>query len=386
MRAFLLLIAVLIGYGSLYPLHFAADPHWQQEAIALFTAPPLRMSRGDLVGNVLLFAPYGFVAALWRTRTRLALLLLLGALLALGLQLAQLWVPSRVAALNDVIANVAGMLLGVGAAWLARRFAPSVARPPIGHAAQTALPRALVPATLMLLWLAYQWFPLVPTLDLQNMINAVKPLLRSPQLDTVRALHTALAWLAFFMLWGLATPRRVPALAMAAVALFVVGAKLLIAGASISPSNVIGLGLAIVCLPWLQHRGALPLLSMAMFASLFASGLTPFAPLSQAQPFHWIPFYGMLEGSMGLNLLSLVEKCFFYGALIALISARGGRPLAAAVAVAICLAMIEAAQMFLPQRTAESTDPILALILGFVIGLGAPRRQPLRAPAAKATR
>ena len=81
-----------------------------------------------------------------------------------------------------------------------------------------------------------------------------------------------------------------------------------------------------------------------------------------------------------------MEKCFFYGALIALISARGGRPLAAAVAVAICLSMIEAAQMFLPQRTAESTDPILALILGFVIGLGAPRRQPLRAPAAKATR
>lgn len=287
--------------------------------------------------------------------------------------------PGRVAALNDVIANLAGMLLGVLAARLARRFAPSMARHPAGQAASAALPRTLVPAVLMLLWLAYQWFPLVPTLDLQNMINAVKPLLRAPQVDMVRALHTGVAWLAFFALWGLATPRRMPALALAAAALCIVGAKLLIAGARISPSNIIGLGLAIACLPWRHHRAALPALIIAMFASLFATGLTPFAPLGQAQPFHWIPFYGMLEGSMGLNLMSLIEKCFFYGALIVLTSARSGRPLAAAIAVALCLAVIEAAQMFLPQRTAESTDPILALILGFVIALGAPRGRRARA-------
>lgn len=382
MRALLLLIAVLISYGSLYPFHFAADPHWRQEAIALFTAPQLHMSRGDLVGNVLLFAPYGFIAVLVSDANRpprspagrLALLLVLGALLALGLQLAQLWVPSRVAALNDVLANLAGMLLGVAAALLARRFAPALARHPIGHAASTALPHALVPGVLMLLWLSYQWFPLVPTLDLQNMINAVKPLLRAPQIDAVRALHTGLAWLAFFALWELATPRRMPAPLLAATAVFIVGAKLLITGSRISPSNVIGLGLALACLPWRHHRGALPALSIAMFVSLFASGLTPFAPLGQAQPFHWVPFFGMLEGSMGMNLLNLIEKGYFYGALIVLISARGGRPMAAALAVAVCLAMIEAVQMFLPDRTAESTDPILALILGFVIGLGAPRR------------
>lgn len=398
MHALLLLIAGLIGYGSLYPFHFAADPHWPQEAAALLTAPLWPMGRGDLVGNVLLFAPYGLVAALSsapqrRCYSRLGLLLALGALLALGLQIVQLWVPGRVAALNDVIANVAGMLLGVAIAVPAHRLMPALARhsagkgagkgagKEAGKGAANVIPSALLPAALMLLWLGYQWFPLVPTLDLQNMVNAVKPLLRAPRIDAVRTLHLALAWLAFCMLWDLSTSGRVRAWTMAIAACAIVGAKLFITGGSVSPANAIGLALALACLPWRHHRFALPALTMAMVVSLFASGLTPFTPLAQAQPFHWVPFSGMLEGSMGVNLLNLLEKCFFYGALIVLISARGGQPLAAASLVALCLCLIEAAQMFLPQRTAESTDPVLALLLGLVAWLARPQAPPRRVRA-----
>ena len=50
MRAILLLIAVLISYGSLYPFHFAANHNWLREAAGLFTMPTLRMGRGDLIG------------------------------------------------------------------------------------------------------------------------------------------------------------------------------------------------------------------------------------------------------------------------------------------------------------------------------------------------
>ncbi|MBS0506808.1 MAG: VanZ family protein [Proteobacteria bacterium] len=385
MRAILLLIAVLICYGSLYPFNFTANGHWLRQGLTLFTQPDLHMGRGDMVGNVLLFAPYGLVAALIntgsarRTTAPLVLRLGLGLLLALALQLAQLWLPSRVPALNDVIANTAGILLGVAAGWLARGLGPAGA----GQAASVALQRALAPAVLMLLWLGYQWFPLVPTLDLQNMINAVKPLVRAPQLDGVRALHTALAWLAFFRLWQLTTARHTPPLALAAAALCILGAKLVIVGASISLTNLLGLGLALACLPWSQHRAALPVLIMAMLASLLASGLAPFNWSSVPQAFHWIPFTGMLEGSMGVNLLNLVEKSYFYGAVTVLMAASGARPLAAAMAVAICLAAIEAAQVFLPGRVAETTDPLLALILGYVIGLLSARGKSAGAPARK---
>lgn len=374
MRTLLLLVAALITYGSLYPFHFAVNQNLSHEAAALFAMPTLHMRRGDLVGNLLLFAPFGLIAALHvdtrrplRAAGTLALLLAAGLLLALALQIAQLWVPGRVPELNDVLANAAGMLLGVLAGWMGRRLFPN---------ATVHLPHALAPAVLMLLWLGYQWFPLVPTLDLQNVINAIKPLLRTPQVDVLRALHTALAWLAFFKLWDIAAGKHTPTLVMAAAALAILGAKLFIASASISPANAIGLGFALACLPWRQHSMTLPALIIAMFVSLLASGLAPFDPLSHAQTFHWVPFTGMLEGSMGINLLNFLEKCFIYGALIVLINGKGGRPLAAAIMLAIVLGMIEAAQLFLPGRTAESTDPVLALVLGFGIRLLSMRGRP----------
>lgn len=380
MRA-LLLIVVLIGYGSLYPFDFTANGNWLPQMGAFFTRPELRMRRGDLVGNLLLFAPYGFVATTLSNgrrpvdtaHARLAPLLALGLLLALVLQLAQLWLPSRVAAMGDVLANLCGMLLGSLAALVVRKLSMGVAGHSILDATATDSPHTHAPLVLMALWLAYQWFPLVPTLDLQNILNALKPLLRAPQLDVVRALHTALAWCAFFKLWELSALTQVSGRALAAVALLAVGAKPLIAGASISLTNAVGLVLALVCLPWRKHRASLPVLIVAMFVSLLASGLTPLSSLGPARPFHWIPFTGFLEGSMGMNLLSLLEKTYFYGTLILLITARRGRPLAAACMVAACLAVIEAAQVFIPTRTAESTDPILALIIGMAIQFGALR-------------
>ena len=120
-------------------------------------------------------------------------------------------------------------------------------------------------------------------LDLQNISNALKPLVRSPQVDAARALHTTLAWLAFFKLWELAAGKTLSTPVMAMAALGIVGAKLFIVGASISATNALALGLALVCLPWRQHAMAVPVLSIAMFISLAASGLAPYEPLGQAQ-------------------------------------------------------------------------------------------------------
>ena len=59
-----------------------------------------------------------------------------------------------------------------------------------------------------------------------------------------------------------------------------------------------------------------------------------------------------------------------------LISGKSGHPLMAATMVAVVLGMVEAAQLFLPGRTAESTDPVLALILGLAIRLLSMRGKP----------
>lgn len=364
MRFLLLLVLALIVYGSLYPFEFIGRPDGLDKALQLFAQPSLHMQRGDLVGNLLLFVPYGFLSALAarpapspaRASLRHAAI---GILVAFGLQIAQVWLPSRVPALGDAVVNTMGMALGFMFGMQALRV-----RPALADSRQTA---TLVPLLLMLAWVAYQWFPLVPTLDWQNVKNALKPLLLAPQFDPVRILSTVVSWTAFFKLWDLLTSGSRSPMLQALGGITILSAKLIIVGASISLSNVIGLGLALLTLPWLHHSRSLPALTIAVLFTLFVSGLQPFVPSGALDSFAWMPFTGMLEGSMGTNLANLLEKTFLYGAAVLFMHRHGARPVAAAIAVALCLATIEAAQLFLPGRTAESTDPVLALLLGIVI-------------------
>ena len=115
MRKLWILFALVVVHGSLYPFDF--EP-------ALVDADTLRellssccglTSRGDIVGNMALFAPYGFFGILATERRspagrRLLWVSLTGAALALALQLAQLYLPSRDANLQDVFWNLLGIM------------------------------------------------------------------------------------------------------------------------------------------------------------------------------------------------------------------------------------------------------------------------------------
>jgi hypothetical protein len=63
----------------------------------------------------------------------------------------------------------------------------------------------------------------------------------------------------------------------------------------------------------------------------------------------------------------LLRKSFQYGTAVLLMRLAGCRYALAGIAVALGLAFIEGAQVFLRGRTAESTDPLMALLLAFVL-------------------
>ena len=119
-----LLYATFVIYGSLVPLDFRAIP-WG-EAVARFHAIPLLRlgvgSRADLVANLVLYLPLGFLlmgtlagrsrlALVWGVSTILAALLVVG--LALSVEFAQQFFPPRTVSLNDLYAEVAGGALGM---------------------------------------------------------------------------------------------------------------------------------------------------------------------------------------------------------------------------------------------------------------------------------
>ena len=122
--AITLLYALLVVYASLVPLTYAPRPF--EEALEAFTQTPylvLSVShRADEVANLLLFIPLTFVAMGWLTRENerrgrwLIGLLAMGgaAALAVGVEFAQIWFPPRTVSLNDMLAECAGAVVGIG--------------------------------------------------------------------------------------------------------------------------------------------------------------------------------------------------------------------------------------------------------------------------------
>jgi hypothetical protein len=99
------LVLALVAYGSLFPFRYQAHlPSWADGWALL--RPETRHSRSDLLGNVLLFVPYGLLLAAPMLLRRRMLALLGGAALALGLQYLQFWFPDRDPIGTDAVLNV----------------------------------------------------------------------------------------------------------------------------------------------------------------------------------------------------------------------------------------------------------------------------------------
>ena len=101
----LLLTAAFIVYGSLYPFSFVdpSDISWAH----LFAGNWWTGSRGDILADISLFIPYGFFGALYLRGSGTAwpsvLLLLAGILIAVVLQVAQIFLPDRTPGPNSII-------------------------------------------------------------------------------------------------------------------------------------------------------------------------------------------------------------------------------------------------------------------------------------------
>lgn len=375
----LLIVAALIAYGSLYPFEFdigSFDAHRLHELLAI---DPFAMSRSDILANVALFVPFGLVAAVRRGRGALSQtlpVLLLGLALAAALQVAQLFIPSRVPALSDVVWNGLGLLLGALAAAVppVRRLLSGLER----------APRLSVPVLLIMAWLAYRLVPFVPSIDVQLVKDSLKPLLLTPRLTPLGILHDFVAWSIVLHLWAAVRMRggrdRLVLLLIAGTFI----AEIFIVDNVVSADNVAGALLAVASWWLVLHRVPRRAtgLTVLLLGLLVLQGLAPFALRAAPAAFHWAPFAGMLEGSTMVGLASLAEKLFFYGSLIwLLLEMRFGWVAVTLTAVGV-LGAIEAAQTRFAGHVPEITDPLLALLLVLLLLLLSGGRRTPSAPFA----
>lgn len=357
---------LLATYVSIYPFDFQFRPIDAETLRAFLDSWRHMSSRGDILGNVVLFVPFGILGMLaarpgTQNLRRLLQVCLLGTVFAFVLQVAQFYLPSRDQALQDVVWNLLGTVAGATLGLVAGEYLLSTAA--------RAREVRLVPWALIAGWLFYRLIPFVPSIDFQNVKDSLKPLLLHPELTATGVFVDAVGWLVIAYLLryaqrGRSLSRFLPILILADFAL-----EVLIVRNQVSASNVLGALVAVIAwFVWLRRirRPAGPI-ALLMLLMLAVKGAAPFELREEAASFAWLPFKGYLGGSMWLNTQAACEKLFHYGSLVYLLwRTRFDRVLTTTVAFLVVL-FIELAQIGLAGHSPEITDPLLVLAVAFAI-------------------
>ncbi|MEE9222502.1 MAG: VanZ family protein [Nitrosomonadaceae bacterium] len=362
MTAIWIIITIIIAYGSLFPFDFQAyDLNWATFDLFL-RSWQARSSWGDLLGNIILFVPFGIVGML-STRTlrfvslNVLLVLVSGLILAVGLQFAQLYLPGRIAALKDAIWNTLGLTLGMFFALVANNYILRL------HIKRLAIP--LIPLVLLGTWCTYRLIPFVPTIDFQEIKDSLKPLLIHPEISLLAVCINAVSWmLAGYFLKYLPGPGgTLGKLGLLMAGIF--GLEVLIVANDVTASNIVGALIALMFSAMFLDRikGIATMLAILLAISIVLQGLAPFDPRPVIATFNWLPFHGFLGGSMYHNTLALLQKTFLYSSLVFLLYELGLSWLKAALLTGFLLLLIEAAQIYFSGHTPEITDPLLILLL-----------------------
>ena len=366
MYRLLLLVIALIVYGSLYPWHFdfnrsSANPLW-----VLLHAWPQGIDRfvlRDAAINLLLYFPLGMAAFLAAARRHgrlvafdAALLIALG--LSASLEMLQIYDPGRTCSLFDVLCNVSGAAAGAATALVFRNEMESLARRKPGRHGPAAL-------LLAACWASYQLYPFFPLLSRTKLRASLDLLAGTASFSAVEIWASAAEWLAAALvleaLFGRLRPRWLLA-AMACLPL-----RLFIVERSLTLNEALGAALALLLWSLLPKRKRLAAGVLLLASAIVLRELSPFRLAETPHHFSWIPFAATFESERQSATVILLRKAFEYGALVWLFRAQGISYARAAVTVAGSLAVMEAFQRYLPGRTPEITDSVVALLMAVAL-------------------
>jgi VanZ family protein len=365
-------IVAVIVYGSLYPFEFRVPANAVGPLSTFLATWNERPGRGDFLANILLYLPLGFFFLLGlghgsRTARRLALVVLSGAVLSLTMELTQYYDDGRVTSATDFYSNTLGTFLGCLAALA---FGGSFRVPFIGDV--SARP---VPAMLVLAWLSYRLYPYVPTIDLHKYWSALKPVVLTPSLSPYDLFRQTAIFLALNALIEAVVRQRRSAYVGLLFAIGVMIARIMVVEGELRLAELAGagLGLAIwLVLLQLPQRIQMGTAGAILCVYVIALRLEPFHFQATAHAFNLVPFFGFMQGSLVVDTLSFLEKFFLYGTTVYLLSVAYGRRLPVAIFVAAVLLATSWAETWLPGRSAEITDALMALIIALIFALMPP--------------
>ncbi len=367
MRRLLLLTFVLIVYGSLYPWHFEFSGSPRHPLLVLLDSWPVvwdRFALRDALLNVLLYFPLGAAACCVLARRfpgtlAFAPAVITGLALSVAMELLQVYTPGRVCSLFDVVCNTAGTAAGAAAA-LGFGLVKSRHRGPVRVAAFGAW-------LLLIAFAAYQLYPFFPAVS-QSHLHLVWEQLQAP-FSWLETWCCGAEWWAAMLLASVALEsttavlRRLPP----PIVLLCLPLRSVVATRTLALHEIAGGALA--GLLWLvargRHRWRIGIGLMAI--ALLLRELSPFHFSTAPSAFNWIPFQPSLESERLSALVILCRKTFDYGAMVWLLVECGLSYLRSGIVVGASLLVLEAVQRYLPGRTPETTDAVLASLMTLIL-------------------
>lgn len=371
MRRVFYLTCALIAYGSLYPFHFVAR-NSPLGVLAVFASSlHVRLDRGeihDLLVNLLIYIPVGFFFVMderahhpvWR---RCLNATLAGGALSLCMETAQYWFEPRASSLIDLLTNTisaaGGAVLGVAFSRRARQAFDSLSETVLGHPSSALF--------LGILWVAALFTP--GDWGRTGALEHIRAMLSGPHFPPGHLLVSFSQWLGIGALAAAVIGRnRAPSLLLWAC--LASSLRFLVPGQRPEFHEFIGAAAA-VCVwyaPSFRQRLGTGAIALLLVCGLLVEGLRPWHFSSQAATFYWVPFISMLDSpDWAPTLLVLFRKAAVYGTTIWAVARVGLGVPGATLFVAVELSLLEMAQIFLPGRTAETTDTVLALALGMIL-------------------
>jgi VanZ family protein len=317
-----------------------------------------RWTAKDILINIALYVPLGASAYL-ALRARKAETLAAAAAIAtaaavsLTVEFIQRWEPGRVPNVVDVLTNTTGGLAGTVLAAAASRYLA------FQHDRERRADAAAVSLLVVMgAWLLVPFFPVSGRTALLAKINT---LLAAP-FEWLGFVSVMAIWVvAGHLLRAVVSRWALPVLAAATLLL---PAQLFIVTRHPTLSDFAGALTG--CILFASGAGRLTS-AFTLIVAVVVGGLMPLHTGDGTHPFSWIPFGGFLRQDWQGAIQVMMQKVLYYGAAIWSLNRSGVDGVLATTCVAGLLAVTEAAQTLLPGRTPEITDPILAVLLGFVL-------------------
>ncbi len=369
---------VLVAYGTLFPISgwgLPADFDWR----SLLLTWPEHISSTDVFTNILLYIPLGAIAVWRRPHSRFGLSILgatlLGAGLSYGLECLQILLP-RVSSRLDLLTNALGSLAGgVGGALTAEGALIGEKLRDLRRTWFVGGRVANVGLLALSLWVLSHWAPLVPSLDIGNLKDGVRPLwnfLRGfSEFDALHAAEYLLGVLGLGLMTATVTRTRLAAAGLwSAAVCLVLAVKVPIITRQLSLEALVGSGAALALLPFAlmfvpRRAGAVFLIS----GTVLVQALRPTIGLARDtgfQPINWVPL--AIHQLNLFDLIDLVGGLWPFVALAYLSRLLAGRRRSAETAlvggfvIAVVVFGIEWAQQSIPGRFADTTDVLVATV------------------------